>query len=67
VVLHADSLTELASWGPRPVLAQELFSSLKANGATHEEYAEQVHAWYAKNRTQATQQELLTLLQQLPG
>lgn len=67
VVLHADTLVELTSWGPRPVLAQELFFSLKASGATHAEYAEQVHAWYAKNRTLATQEEILTLIQQLPG
>ncbi|RTQ47450.1 thioredoxin family protein [Hymenobacter gummosus] len=65
IVLHADTLTEVAQWGPRPAAAQELLLTLKAQGATHEEYAERVHAWYAKDRTQSTQRELLDLLRQL--
>ncbi|WP_400192783.1 thioredoxin family protein [Hymenobacter sp. B81] len=65
VVLRADDLTEVAHWGPRPAAAQELLLRLKAEGASHEVYAEQVHAWYAKDRTRSTQQELLALVQQL--
>lgn len=65
VVLRADTLTEVAQWGPRPADAQALFLSLKASGATHEEYAEKVHAWYARDKTQATQQELLALVKRL--
>ncbi|MDF7812529.1 thioredoxin family protein [Hymenobacter sp. YC55] len=65
IVLRADTLTEVASWGPRPAPAQELLLGLKAQGATHEEYAEKIHGWYAQNKTQATQQELLALIQGL--
>ncbi|SHL63564.1 thioredoxin family protein [Hymenobacter psychrotolerans] len=65
VVLHADTLTEAANWGPRPAPAQKLLLDLKARGATHEEYAEQVHGWYAHDKTQTTQGELLALLQTL--
>ncbi|GAA4390563.1 thioredoxin family protein [Hymenobacter koreensis] len=65
IVLDAASLTEVANWGPRPAPAQELFLQLKAAGATHEEYAEKVHSWYAKDKTQNTQQELLALVQRL--
>lgn len=65
VVLHADTLTEAANWGPRPAPAQKLLLDLKARGATHEEYAEQVHGWYAHDRTQTTQGELLALVHQL--
>lgn len=65
VVLHADTLTEAAQWGPRPAEAQAMLLELKAQGATHEEYAERIHAWYAKDRTRSTQLELVTLLQQL--
>ncbi|KAA9332973.1 thioredoxin family protein [Hymenobacter busanensis] len=65
VVLHADTLTEAATWGPRPAQAQELLLRLKAAGATHEEYAEQVHGWYAKDKTRSTQLELLELVQRL--
>jgi pantothenate kinase-related protein Tda10 len=65
VVLRADTLTEVAQWGPRPAEAQALLLRLKAEGATHEQYAEQIHAWYAKDKTRSTQQELLALLRQL--
>ncbi|UOG74823.1 thioredoxin family protein [Hymenobacter tibetensis] len=65
VVLHADTFTEAAQWGPRPTQAQTLLLELKAKGATHEEYAEKIHAWYAHDKTQATQQELLALVQGL--
>lgn len=62
VVLHADTLTEVTHWGPRPAEAQDLFLETKAAGATHEEFAEKLHGWYAQNKTQAIQQELLTLI-----
>ncbi|MCC3156059.1 thioredoxin family protein [Hymenobacter sp. 15J16-1T3B] len=65
VVLRADTLTEVAQWGPRPAEAQALLLALKAQGATHEEYAERIHAWYAKDKTRSTQQELVALLRQL--
>ncbi|MBT9392138.1 thioredoxin family protein [Hymenobacter sp. NST-14] len=65
LVLHADTLTEVTHWGPRPALAQDLFLEMKAAGATHEEFAEQLHGWYAKNKTQATQHELLRIVRGL--
>ncbi|QDA60098.1 thioredoxin family protein [Hymenobacter jejuensis] len=65
VVLQADTLAEITHWGPRPAVAQALFLSLKAEGATHEEYAEKIHGWYGKDKTRSTQQELLQLVQKL--
>ncbi|MCA8832911.1 thioredoxin family protein [Hymenobacter pini] len=65
IILHADTLTEVTSWGPRPTEAQSLLLELKAAGATHEEYAEKIHAWYAKDKTQSTQRELLQLVRGL--
>ncbi|MBC8083769.1 MAG: thioredoxin family protein [Hymenobacter sp.] len=65
VLLRAATLTEVVHWGPRPAVAQALLLELKAQGATHEEYAEKIHAWYAHDKTQAVQQELLTLVQGL--
>jgi hypothetical protein len=65
VVLHADSLLEAAHWGPRPAPAQTLLLNLKSRGATYEEYAEQVHGWYARDKTLTTQLELLALVQTL--
>lgn len=65
VVLHADTLTEAAAWGPRPAPAQELFNRLKQEEIPHEEFVTQLHGWYAKDRTLNTQRELLALLQNL--
>lgn len=65
VVLRADTLTEVLHWGPRPAEAQALLTRLKAEGMAHDDYVREVHAWYAHDRTQATQRELLALVQQL--
>ncbi|UOQ98121.1 thioredoxin family protein [Hymenobacter sp. 5317J-9] len=65
VVLHTDTLTEAATWGPRPAPAQELFVRLKQEGVSYEDFATQLHSWYAKDRTRSTQRELLELLKRL--
>ena len=65
LVLNPDTLAEVTHWGPRPIAAQELFRQLKAEGVSHEEFARQLHTWYAHDRTQATQNELLALVQGL--
>lgn len=65
LVLHPDTLAEITHWGPRPAPAQELVLKLKAEGATHEEFSLQLHTWYAHDRTQTTQTELLALVQGL--
>ena len=62
LILHADTLTEVTNWGPRPSLAQNLFLEMKAAGVTHEQFAEALHGWYAKNKTQAIQHELLQIV-----
>lgn len=65
IMLDAVTLEEVAQWGPRPAPTQALFLELKAQGLSHEAYAEQVHAWYAKDKTRTTQAELLALVRQL--
>jgi len=65
VVLRVDTLTEVLHWGPRPAEAQALITRLKAEGMAHDDFIREVHAWYAHDRTQATQRELLALVQQL--
>jgi hypothetical protein len=65
VVLHADTLMEVTNWGPRPAAAQEMFMRLKAEGLPHDEFVTQVHGWYAKDKTQSTQQELVQLVSSL--
>jgi hypothetical protein len=62
VVLRADTRTEITHWGPRPAEAQALVLRLKSEGMPHDDYIRELHAWYAHDRTQATQRELLGLL-----
>jgi hypothetical protein len=65
VVLDADTLAEITHWGPRPVPARELVQRLKAEGMPHDDFIRELHTWYAHDRTQATQTELLALVQGL--
>lgn len=50
-------------WGPRPNEAQKLVLQLKADPATAKTYGEAVHKWYAVDKQQSIQKELLKLLQ----
>lgn len=54
---------ELFLWGPRPKAAVELIAKLKAEGKTKEEFLEQLHLWYGRNRGLEIQKELLELIQ----
>ena len=65
VVLDADTLAEITHWGPRPVPARELVQRLKAEGMPHDDFIRELHTWYAHDRTQTTQNELLALVQGL--
>jgi hypothetical protein len=65
VVLCTDTLKEKATWGPRPAPAQELFNCLKQEGVSYEDFATQLHTWYAQDQTLSTQRELLALLHSL--
>lgn len=65
VALCTDTLKEAGTWGPRPAPAQELFNRLKEEGVSYEDFATQLHTWYAQDRTLSTQRELVTLLHNL--
>jgi len=53
---------ELFKWGPRPKAAVELINKLKSEGKTKEEFLEQLHLWYARNRGSEIQKEILELI-----
>ncbi|MVN76893.1 thioredoxin family protein [Hymenobacter sp. HMF4947] len=65
IVLHAATLAEAAHWGPRPAPAQALVQQLKAEGMAHDDFITALHTWYAHDKTQTTQHELLALVQHL--
>lgn len=62
ICLDAETKKELFNWGPRPVPCQQLVEQLVAEGMSKEERGEKIHLWYAKDKTQHLQQELLHLL-----
>ncbi len=51
-------------WGPRPSPAQELLNEWKQHpaGKSWDDFEKDLHGWYAKDKTQTTQAEFLTLL-----
>lgn len=49
-------------WGPRPNLLQELMAQWKNEGLQMPEISEKLHAWYAKDKTITTQNELSTFI-----
>jgi hypothetical protein len=65
LVLDEEGDLLLPKWGPRPAILQQLMAEWKANGMVMPELAEKLHGWYAKDKTQTTQQELTALLKQL--
>ncbi|RYY20085.1 MAG: thioredoxin family protein [Cytophagaceae bacterium] len=62
LVLSPDTLAVRTHWGPRPAPARELVLRLKAEGMPHDDFIRELHTWYAHDRTQTTQAELLALL-----
>jgi len=49
-------------WGPRPAVAQKLVAKLKSNPATAENYANELHLWYAKDKQKTIDDEITQLL-----
>ncbi len=63
ILIQLDSAFKvLGTWGPRPKEAQVLVEKLKSDPVTADNYAEELHRWYAQNKQQAIQSELLALL-----
>ena len=63
VCLDADTLEEIGTWGPRPDKVQEKAMKWKEDSEiSKEEWAEKLHKWYAKDKTQLLQQEFEKLI-----
>lgn len=62
LLIIADNGELIAEWGPRPHVLQGLLNGWKAENPDMFAVAELLHHWYAKDKTQTTQQELTTLL-----
>lgn len=64
VCLHADSLEEIGTWGPRPKSFQQKALEWKDDpDISMKEWAERLHKKYAKDETEELQQEFKKLLE----
>ncbi len=59
-----EDLNEIFIWGPRPQKAQEYFDNLKNQGLAKEEIIKEIHSWYAKDKCQSLENELINLIEQ---
>ena len=64
IVFEDETEKEIASWGPRPQAAQQIVVDWKkAGGNNKPEMLANVQKWYAKDKGQTLQAELLELVQ----
>lgn len=63
--MTADLTCELFTWGPRPPSAHEQVMEYKrdSKGLSYKEFSETLHLWYARNKNQELESELLPLIQ----
>lgn len=62
IIVLDENNNVLFNWGPRPVALQELFYHMKANAMNNDTIKEEIHKWYAKDKTISMQNDLLALL-----
>ncbi len=55
---------ELFKWGPRPDTAKTLVKNLTHDGFSKEEFNQQLHLWYGRNRGKELEGELVQLLKE---
>ncbi|MFC3561881.1 thioredoxin family protein [Pedobacter jamesrossensis] len=62
LVLNETGDKVLASWAPRPQVLQELLKEWRKETTEMTILSERLHSWYAKDKTQTTQAELIGLI-----
>ena len=65
LILNENKELILPKWGPRPMLLQSLLAEWKKEYSDQVQIATLLHGWYAKDKTQTTQEELVLLLEKL--
>ena len=66
ICIDVETGERVFTWGPRPAAIQEQVVQFKAEnpGIDHETLVQQIQLWYAKDKSQALQQDLLQLIQE---
>ena len=64
IVVDAETYEEKGTWGPRPAVMQEMVMARKndPNAEPYSEFVKKAQLWYARDKTQSTQAELLAFL-----
>lgn len=62
IVLDANTLEVLATWGSRPAPAQALYFDLKNSGVAKSEISEKLQRWYNEDEGQSLQAEFIEIL-----
>jgi len=64
VALTTDLQQQLFTWGPKPLYLMQLHAAYKLNpeGRSYASLREEMHLWYAKNKHQDLEVELIPLL-----
>lgn len=66
IVYDKSTGSKLFEWGPRPKPIQDLLYQIKNNlDFSYEQFALQTHTWYAKDKGNTLQKELLALLKSI--
>ena len=65
LILDENNELVLPKWGPRPAILQALLAEWKTETTDMMILAERLHGWYAKDKTLATQAELVEVLRKL--
>lgn len=67
IIVDGDTHEELTTWGPRPATVQQMVMDRKKqeNPEPYSEFVKKAQLWYAKNKTQDTQLELLEVFRAL--
>ena len=65
IILDGD-MNEIASWGPRPSEVQEMVMENKRTGKLpYSEFGKVVQKWYAQDKGNALQREMMTVIEQM--
>lgn len=59
IVLDTDTMEERFNWGPRPAALQEIYQKMRTEGMDYPAISQEIHAWYAKDKTASIQKEIL--------
>lgn len=68
IIFEEGSGKPLAVWGPRPKEVQDMvmtYKYLQDPKPSYDEFSIEIHKWYAKNKNQMLQSELLAIFQKI--